>query len=229
MKLLLTLFLLIISSAAFSKTFATFNLLIVNSTKDTFTAECYGGRGENKVKFYFDSNWEHSQTELITLEPGEKATFHIGAYTKRTFSIPRIYSSSPYISNKSYFSLVLNKISDNKTVSSSVKTIWQGGDGDFDPDEQNTRFYYYRYTGSFVIKSTTSTGKKADFSLFGSSHFGSHKYSSKFILTSDELWDKDAGYYLVEIQPSETKSDETGKVKLYPPALPKITQAKYEE
>jgi hypothetical protein len=226
MKLLLIILLSIACNSVFSKTFATFNLVVENNTANTFTTECYGSKGDDSVNLYYDSTWKHSQTKIKTLLPGEKATFHIGTYTHRSFVIPRIYSSSPYISDKSYFCLVLNKVSNDNTVQSNVKTIWQGGNGDFDPDEHNTRFYYYRYTGSFVFKSSTPSNNKTDFSLFGSSHFGSTDYSNEFILTSDELWDKEAGYYLVNIQPSDTKP--VKKTVLYPPAEPNIPPVKPE-
>ncbi len=217
MKLLLILFFSIISNFALAKTFATFNLVIANNTKSTFTAECIGSKGDDSVKFYYDSNWKYSKTELKTLNPGDKITFHAGTYTHRTINIPRIYSSAPYISDKSFFSLTLNKVSDDKDILCSVKTVWQGGNGDYDPEEHNTRFYYYRYTGSFVLKSSTSIDKKADFYLFGISHFGSKNYSDKYILTCDELWSKEAGYYMIEIQTSADKAGNKEKMELYSP------------
>ena len=190
-----------------SKIFATFNLKVRNKTQFPITAKCISVNGGKKVHFYYNKTWENELPQEKTIMPDTFFTFHIGAYIKfeRWFWI----TFAKYIEKETQFSLTISKSEEKKMQ--SVIITWKGAEGNHNPDEHLTRFYYYQYTGSFILNNVktdnTNDLAKPDFNIFGDAKFKNKKYANDKILTSDNLWNPDSGFYLVEIEDQTVKTE----------------------
>jgi len=199
--------------------FATFNLKIQNHTEKLLKAECSTVNDKNKVFFHNKNSWSDTKSEKI-IEPGKFTIFHIGTYCTID-KLLWLIRLSKYISNDTCFTLTISKdLDDNQSNGVDIK--WKGADGSEDSNGKYTSFYFYQYTGSFVIDSIKTVDptslSKPDFIINGSANFKSLKSKDDIIITSDNLWSPDSGYYLIDITNNKNELNDN-KFHIYPPDI----------
>lgn len=187
-------------AVAKDKVFAALNLKIVNKTERPITASSASDRIKEHVYYYRNSNWDSEQTDDIEIKPGESVDIHIGVYCKinRCFWI----RTSECISEDAGFYLLIWDEQAKGGKDNIIKIFFKGGEQDYDPREQYTIFYFYHYTGSFVIDKVQNNMEKEvpdAFALIGTPNYDSKKYRNDVILTCDVPWKPEAGYYLIEV------------------------------
>jgi hypothetical protein len=187
--------LIFISFQCFADIFATFNLKLENQSNSEIKVKCNSLNSLSKVYFYNGKNWDEDKTKTVTIAPNKTKFFYGGTNCiKVKYFWLTFYQ---YISKMAKFSVTITGADSN----TSLILNWKGDDGKENPKQHHIPYYYYHYTGCFLFSSYIITSKdktkwnEPNFDVYGSSEYNSSKYNRIKILTSDNLWDSESGYY----------------------------------
>ncbi|MCP4176809.1 MAG: hypothetical protein GY756_03505, partial [bacterium] len=199
-----------------AKMFATFNLKVENHTKTPIKAVCIAKPTIDDLCIYSKDAWIKFKNHTQEIPPNGFIMFHIGAYC----TIDKLLwfiTYDRYINRNTLFTLTVYQ-KKNNSYSDKVNIIWKGDHGEISSSEQHTRFYFYQYTGSFIFEGVTLKSKKAkpNFYIYGSANFNSPDYKNNVIITSDNLWSPESGYYLIEVNEAKSENEEN-KLQIYSP------------
>jgi hypothetical protein len=196
---------------------ANFIIEIENKTQKDFTISC---KNQSDIEdrysvFFYLETWDNLFVPDFKLSPDEKKRIFVGTHPLRR-ELLGLYFSSYYLVEDMKFQIKFTELSlsgETDTAGCFLELIWHGS-GDF---VNYSAYYEHQFTGSFILDKTITSDsqKELDFNVYGKANYGSERFPDRYILTSDECYNKEAGYYSLEILPSDEIVD--NKLKLYIP------------